>query len=75
MADLILDDARFQNLFGEIPTNRSVDDNRASAPGDGKLGATLGTDQSKLTYSFDFPCRLWRITLRGEPDGGHGVCR
>jgi hypothetical protein len=54
MADLILDDTRFQNLFGEVPTNKSVGDNRAPAPGDGKLGAPLATDQSKLTYSFDF---------------------
>jgi hypothetical protein len=55
MADLILDDARFQNLFGEVATNKSIGDNRAVAPeGDGVLGATLATDQSKLSYSFDF---------------------
>ncbi len=52
MADLILDDTRFQSLFGELPTNKSVGDNRA--PGDGKAGPLLDTDQSKLTYSFDF---------------------
>ena len=55
MADLILDDGRFQRLFDELPTNESVGNNRALSPGgDGKAGATLPTDQSKLTYSFDF---------------------
>ncbi|HEU0009628.1 MAG TPA: metallophosphoesterase [Verrucomicrobiae bacterium] len=46
MSDLILDDARFQNLFGEQPSNENVGNNGAS---DG-----LTTDQSKLSYSFDF---------------------
>lgn len=54
MADLILDDARFHSLFKELPANESVGDNRASAPGDGPGGTALATDQSKLTYSFDF---------------------
>ena len=46
MADLILDNARFQNLFGEQPANANVGDNRAYD--------NLATDQSKLSYSFDF---------------------
>ncbi len=54
MADLILDDARFQSVLGEVPSNENVADNRAVAPGDGPAGATLATDQSKLSYSFDF---------------------
>ncbi len=55
MSDLILDDQRFLNLFGKLPANESVGDNRAVAPGgDGPAGATLTTDQSKLSYSFDF---------------------
>ncbi|HEX7476424.1 MAG TPA: metallophosphoesterase [Polyangiales bacterium] len=54
MADLILDDARFQSVLGEVPSNENVGDTRATAPGDGAGGATLATDQSKLSYSFDF---------------------
>jgi hypothetical protein len=54
MADLILDDARFQSVLGEVPANENVGDNRATAPGDGGGGAMLSTDQSKLSYSFDF---------------------
>ena len=46
MGDLILDDARFKNLLGQQPSNESTGDNGAL---DG-----LTTDQSKLTYSFDF---------------------
>jgi len=47
MADLILDDTRFGDLFGEFPTYEATGDNRAAADG-------LTTDQSKLSYSFDF---------------------
>lgn len=47
MADLILDDARFTDLFGSTATYQAVGDNRAPADG-------LTTDQSKLSYSFDF---------------------
>src|SRR5207247_10511693 len=46
MSDLILDNMRFQNLFGEQPANANVGDNRAYD--------NLATDQSKLSYSFDF---------------------
>jgi hypothetical protein len=46
MGDLILDNARFLNLFGEQPSNANVGDNRAYD--------NLATDQSKLSYSFDF---------------------
>jgi hypothetical protein len=52
MGDLILDNARFQNLFGEQPSNASIDDHRAYD--------NLSSDQSKLSYSFDFMGRiLW----------------
>jgi len=47
MSDLILDDTRFLKLFGDQPANESVGDNRLAADG-------LITDQSKLSYSFDF---------------------
>ncbi len=46
MGDLILDNARFLNLFGEQPSNANVGDNRAYD--------NLSTDQSKLSFSFDF---------------------
>ncbi len=46
MGDLILDTARFQNLFSEAPTNINVANN---AWVDG-----LTSDQSQLSYSFDF---------------------
>ncbi len=45
MADLIIDTARFRSMFGEEPSHLS-----SAAPAqDGEA-----TDQSKLTYSFDF---------------------
>src|SRR5436190_825206 len=46
MGDLILDNARFANLFGEQPANANVGDNKAYD--------NLATDQTKLSYSFDF---------------------
>jgi hypothetical protein len=46
MGDLILDQNRFLNIFDELPSNADVNDNHAL---DG-----LTTDQSKLSYSFDF---------------------
>jgi hypothetical protein len=46
MSDLIFDDQRFMNLFGEAPTNEDTNNNAAA---DG-----LTTDQSRLSYSFDF---------------------
>ncbi len=47
MGDLIVDANRFQNLFAEKPANVSYN---SLVPGlDGQA-----TDQSKLTYSFDF---------------------
>ena len=54
MADLILDDARFKNLFNVVPTSEATGDNRAENPGDGSGGTKLATDQSKLSFSFDF---------------------
>ena len=47
MGDLILDNGRFTDLFGATATSAAVGDNRAVADG-------LSTDQSKLSYSFDF---------------------
>jgi len=47
MSDLILDNARFSELFGATATDAAVGDNRAADDG-------LTTDQSKLSYSFDF---------------------
>jgi hypothetical protein len=46
MGDLILDDARFVNLFGVAP--------RAEVIGNTAGPDNLPTDQTKLTYSFDF---------------------
>jgi hypothetical protein len=46
MGDLILDTNRFQDLFGETPANANVGDNKAAD--------SLTSDQSKLSYSFDF---------------------
>ena len=46
MGDLILDNSRFLNLFGEQPSNATITDTRAYD--------NLSTDQSKLSYSFDF---------------------
>ena len=46
MGDLILDNSRFLNLFGEQPTNSNVLNN-------GPLDS-LTSDQSQLSYSFDF---------------------
>jgi len=46
MGDLILDDQRFLNLFGEKASDVNVSNN---GPTD-----NLTTDQSKLSYSFDF---------------------
>jgi hypothetical protein len=46
MGDLILDDARFLGLFGEQASYENVGDNR--------VYDSLATDQSKLSYSFDF---------------------
>lgn len=46
MGDLILDTSRFLNLFGEQPSNATLTDTR--------VYDNLVTDQSKLSYSFDF---------------------
>lgn len=46
MGDLILDTARFQELFNETPTNANLGNNGAL---DG-----LSTDQTQLSFSFDF---------------------
>jgi len=46
MGDLILDDQRFLNMFAVAPSNENTGNN-------GGLDG-LATDQSKLSYSFDF---------------------
>ena len=46
MGDLILDNTRLQDMFGQTPTFENVADN-GSVDG-------LTTDQSQLSYSFDF---------------------
>lgn len=46
MGELILDDGRFSTLFGEQPAFENTGDNGALD--------NLSTDQSKLSYSFDF---------------------
>lgn len=46
MGDLILDNARFRTLFGETPAFANVSDNAKSD--------SLSTDQTQLSYSFDF---------------------
>jgi hypothetical protein len=46
MGDLILDDARLQNILGEQPSYENLGNNGGADD--------LSTDQSKLSYSFDF---------------------
>ena len=46
MGDLILDNTRLQDMFGQTPSFENVSNN---GPDDG-----LATDQSQLSYSFDF---------------------
>jgi hypothetical protein len=46
MGDLIIDNARFQSLFGQQPSNEHIGNNASLD--------SLSTDQSKLSYSFDF---------------------
>jgi hypothetical protein len=46
MGDLILDDSRLTTMFGHAPAFENVSNN---GPADG-----LATDQSQLSYSFDF---------------------
>ena len=60
MGDLIVSAARFQDLFGEQPTNLNVSDN-------GGLDG-LTTDQSKLSYSFDFR-RNHFVVINTDPVG------
>jgi hypothetical protein len=46
MGDLILDDSRFQSIFEDKPTYEDTADNKSYD--------SLATDQSQLSYSFDF---------------------
>src|ERR1700758_581888 len=48
MGDLIIDDARFASVLGSAPTNE------AFGPAAGTGPDALSTDQSKLSYSFDY---------------------
>lgn len=64
MGDLILDSARFQNLFGEMPTNVNTGNNAALD--------SLATDQSQLSYSFDFHgCHFAVINTDPVGDDAH----
>ncbi|MDB6030823.1 MAG: hypothetical protein JWM16_1161 [Verrucomicrobiales bacterium] len=60
MGDLILDNARFQYLFGEEPANAAV--------GDTSAYDNLSTDQSKLSFSFDFK-RSHFVVINTDPVG------
>ena len=46
MGDLIVDDARFQRLFGTVPSFEDVNDNGALD--------SLSSNQKQLSYSFDY---------------------
>ena len=60
MGDLILDTNRFQNLFSEQPTNINTGNN-------GTLDS-LSSDQSQLSYSFDFRgCHF--VVINTDPVG------
>ncbi len=63
MSDLILDNNRFTSLFGEQPQHVNVANNSAY---DG-----LATDQSKLSYSFDFRGSHFAI-INTDPVGRDG---
>jgi hypothetical protein len=60
MGDLIVDTTRFQQLFGEQPTNVNVADNAGL---DG-----LPTRQDKLSYSFDFKNNHF-VVINTDPVG------
>jgi hypothetical protein len=60
MGDLILDTARMNTLFGQGPSFQNVSDNRFY---DG-----LSTDQSKLSYSFDFRGSHF-VVINTDPTG------
>lgn len=60
MGDLILDTARMTTLFGQGPSFQNVADNRFY---DG-----LSTDQSKLSYSFDFRGSHF-VVINTDPTG------
>ena len=49
MGDLILDDERMTYMFGQAPSFENITDDPASDAADNRT-----TDQSKLSYSFDF---------------------
>ncbi len=63
MDDLILDNSRFTRLFGELPQNANIANNSSY---DG-----LATDQSKLSYSFDFRGAHFAI-INTDPAGKDG---
>jgi hypothetical protein len=63
MGDLILDNARLQNLFGEPAANASV--------GNNGVYDNLASDQSKLSYSFDFRGAHF-VIINTDPVGQDG---
>lgn len=63
MGDLILDTARFERLFGERPAAVNIGNN---GPAD-----ELATDQSKLSYSFDFRGAHF-VVINTDPVGKDG---
>jgi hypothetical protein len=60
MSDLILDNARFQRLLGDVPSNENTGDNKAY---DG-----LPNDQSKLSYGFDLRDSHF-VVINTDPSG------
>lgn len=63
MSDLILDDTRFLNLFGEQASNENTGNNGAYD--------NLATDQGKLSYSFDFRGAHF-VVINTDPVGKDG---
>lgn len=63
MGDLIVDNARFQNLFGEQASFENVGDNGGYD--------NLASDQSKLSFSFDFRGSHFAI-INTDPVGYDG---
>jgi hypothetical protein len=63
MGDLILDNVRLQNLFGETAANASV--------GNNGVYDNLASDQSKLSYSFDFRGSHF-VIINTDPVGQDG---
>jgi len=61
MGDLIFDNRRLGNLFGDTAANPAVGDNRNALDG-------LKTDQSKLSFSFDYRGSHF-VVINTDPTG------